>query len=159
MDFRCQINHALDGEHRATLDLLARVEQAFLRTPAPADFGRLISALARHVDLDLGRHFDFEERELFPRLEQSGAGDLVGLLLEDHRTIRDVAAGLLPLARAMATRALEASEQKALKREALGLVERLRAHIDKETVALLPELDGLLDEQTDRELALVYAEA
>jgi hemerythrin-like domain-containing protein len=161
MNFRCQVNHALDGEHRATLDLLARVEPAFARAPAPVpeDFARLASSLAHHIERDIGRHFDFEERELFPRLDDAGAGDLVGLLMEEHRAIRDVAAELLPLARAAAARPLQAGEHEAMKRTALELVERLRAHIDKETVALLPEVDGLLDDETDRELALVYAEA
>ena len=41
----------------------------------------------------------------------------------------------------------------------LELVERLVSHIQKETMALLPLLDDLLDEDTDRELAMAYASA
>ncbi len=44
-----------------------------------------------------------------------------------------------------------------LKRGALELVERLVAHIQKETMALLPMLEDLLDEDSDRELAFAYA--
>jgi hypothetical protein len=37
------------------------------------------------------------------------------------------------------------------------LVERQVAHIQKETMALLPMLDDLLDDETDRQLAFTYA--
>ena len=161
MNFRCQVNQALDGEHCATLDLLVRVEQSFTRAPAPTpqDFGRLASSLGHHIERDIDRHFDFEERELFPRLAEAGAGDLVELLMEEHRAIREVTAELLPLARAAAAGPLDGTQAAAFKRSSLELVERLRAHIDKETVALLPEIDNVLDDDTDRELALGYAEA
>ena len=43
------------------------------------------------------------------------------------------------------------------RRGALEIVERQVAHIQKETMALLPMLDDLLDEETDRELAFAYA--
>ena len=39
-----------------------------------------------------------------------------------------------------------------------GIVERQVAHIQKESMALLPLLDDLLDEDDDRELAFAYAE-
>ena len=41
----------------------------------------------------------------------------------------------------------------------LELVERQVAHIQKETMALLPLLDDLLDAETDGQLALEYATA
>ena len=160
MTFRCQVNQALDNEHLATLELLGRVE-TFMRLPAPAgaDLARLAGSLTDHIERDVGRHFDFEERELFPRLEEAGAGDLVELLMEEHRAIRQVTAELLPLARAAAAGPLDRAQAEAFKRCALELIERLRAHIDKETVALLPEIDNALDDDADRELALGYVEA
>ncbi len=39
----------------------------------------------------------------------------------------------------------------------MEMVEREVAHIQKETMALLPMLDQLLDDETDRQLALAYA--
>jgi hemerythrin-like domain-containing protein len=159
-----QVNHALDQEHRATLDLLGRVEQALLRMPPAAasrdtDLARLAASLAVHIEQDIGRHFEFEERELFPRLEASGDGDLVSLLMEEHVAIRDVAGEVLPLARAAAAGTLESAGWAALKRGALEMAERLASHIDKETTALMPLVDDVLDEETDRELALHYAMA
>ncbi len=120
---------------------------------------RLAASLASHIERDIARHFEFEERELFPRLEAAGEGDIVGLLMEEHVAIREVTAELLPLARAAAAGTLEASGWEALKRGALEMGERLTAHIHKETMALLPMLDDVLDEDTDRELAFAYAAA
>ena len=164
MNFRCQVSRTLDDEHRANLELMGRVEQAFARAPrgsamAFAELVPLLATLAREVEQDIARHFAFEERELFPLLEAAGQGDLVGLLGEEHLAIREVAAELLPLARAAVAGTLNAAGWDALKRLAGELVERLVAHIEKETMALLPMLDDLLDDETDRGLSFAYAEA
>ncbi len=159
-----QVSHTLDTEHRANLDLLGRVEQAFARAPRAnaardADFIKLAAAFGRLIEQDIGRHFDFEERELFPRMTEAGEGDIAELLKEEHDAIRAVAAEILPLARAAAAGTLDDSGFDHLKRGALEMVERQVAHIQKETMALLPLLDDLLDEDMDRELAFAYASA
>jgi hemerythrin-like domain-containing protein len=164
MTFLRQVSRALDDEHRANLDLLGRCEQALCRVPhgrAAADpqVARLAGALARQLEAEIGSHFDFEERELFPRLEAAGEGDIADLLLEEHAVIREVALELLPHARAAASGAIDADGWQVLQRTVPELVERMVAHIQKETMALLPMLDDLLDEETDRELAFGYAAA
>lgn len=65
---------------------------------------------------------------------------------------------MLPLARAAADGTIDNEGWSALRRNALEMVERQVAHIQKETVALLPLLDDLLDDDTDRDLAFAYAE-
>ena len=157
-----QVSQVLDTEHRCNLDLLGRVEQAFVRAPRAgaargAEFTKLASAFVRFIEQDIGRHFDFEERELFARMAEAGEGDIAGLLKEEHDAIRAVAAEILPLARAAAAGTLDVGGLDALKRGALEMVERQVAHIQKETMALLPLLDDLLDEDMDRELAFAYA--
>jgi hemerythrin-like domain-containing protein len=157
-----QVSHTLDTEHRSSLELLGRVEQAFARAPRAgaardADFIRLAAAFARLIEQDIGRHFDFEERELFPRMTEAGESGIAELLREEHDTIRAVAAEILPLARAAAAGTLDDDGFDALKRGTLEMVERQVAHIQKETMALLPTLDDLLDDETDRELAFAYA--
>ena len=162
MSYLRQVSQALDGEHRSNLDLLGRVERGFARgsrTDAARDpnFARLAGAFARHIEEDIGRHFDFEETELFPRLSAAGEGDIAELLEEEHEAIRAVAADLLPLAHAAAASTLDDAGFDALKRGTLEMVERQVAHIQKETMALLPMLEDLLDDDTDRELAFAYA--
>ena len=156
-----QVSHALDTEHRATLGLLGQIEATFVRArnADPDDRARLAGALVRFLTEELDRHFDFEERELFPRLADAGDRDIAELLTEEHVPIRAVASELLPLARAAAARTIDASSLEALRRCGTELCERLTAHIDKETMALLPLLDDLLDDESDRAIAFAYAAA
>jgi hemerythrin-like domain-containing protein len=162
MTFQRQVSRTLDDEHRANLELLGRVEQALTRAPRsgaardPA-LPMLAGAFARHIEQDIGRHFDFEERELFPRMADSGDGDMAALLIEEHEAIRTVAGELLPLLRSATAGTLDDTGWSTLKRGALEMIERQVAHIQKETMALLPLLDDLLDENSDRELAFAYA--
>ena len=154
------VSQALDTEHRNSLALLGRVEQAFARMQragADPEFARLASAFARLIEEDIARHFEFEERELFTRMSEAGEADIAALLTEEHDAMREVAAEILPLAQAAAAGTLPDAEFDTLRRGALELVEREVSHIQKETMALLPLLDDLLDDETDRELAFAYA--
>lgn len=148
----------LHREHDANLDLLGRVEQAFAAAARrDAELVALVRTLGAHLAQEVDRHFGFEERELFGRMVESGAGDLAALLAEEHVTIRAVAAELAPLIGRAGAGTLDDAGWDALKRLALELAERLTAHIHKEESALLPLLADLLDEDADRALALAYA--
>lgn len=156
MGFARQVSQALDDEHRSSLELLGRAERVFAR-PGDPEAPALAGRLARLLEHEIGRHFGFEEDQLFPRMAEAGDGDLAAMLREEHETIRAVAEELLPLARAAAAGTLAAADAGTLRRLVLEIVERQVAHIQKETMALLPLLDELLDDHTDRELAFSYA--
>lgn len=162
MNYQRQVSHALDDEHRTNLDLLGKVEQAFARAPRTGagrdpDLARLAGSFARHLEQDVGRHFDFEENELFTRLTEAGEGDIAELLAEEHQAIREAAETLLPLARDASAGKLDDAGWTQLKVGVAEMVERQVAHIQKETMALLPMLEDLLDDETDRQLAFAYA--
>jgi hemerythrin-like domain-containing protein len=150
----------LDDEHRANIDLLGKVEHMLTRTQRfdPAVAG-LVGQLARLLENDVERHFVFEEEQLFPRMTESGDGGMAALLQEEHAAIRDVGEELLPLARAAAKGSISPEDWADLRRLAMELIERQVAHIQKETMALLPLLDDMLDDETDRELAFAYSAA
>ncbi len=156
-----QVSQTLDTEHRAALDVLGRLEQACARRVPLGDteFATLARALVRLLEHDTGSHFDFEEQELFPRMVEAGEGDIATLLSEEHVAIREAAEELLPLARKVAAGTLDAADFDAFKRGVQEVVERQVSHIQKETMALLPLLDDLLDDDTDRELSMAYASA
>lgn len=156
-----QVSQTLDTEHRNALDVLGRMEQALSRRELPrgSQFAALAGAFVRLLEHDTGAHFDFEESELFVRMAEAGEADIAALLAEEHDAIREATAELLPLARAVAAGALPEAEFDAFKRGVLEIVERQVAHIQKETMALLPLLDDLLDDDTDRELSMLYASA
>jgi hemerythrin-like domain-containing protein len=161
MDTNRQTGRALHDEHVATLELLGRTERALGSLPpdgAPGDaLLRAVAELDRHVRIDVDRHFGFEERELFPRMVEGNEGDMAALLKDEHDTMREVAAELLPLTLAAAAGTLDAAGWKALQRLALELSVQLGAHIEKEERGLLPLMEDLIDDDTDRELALAYA--
>jgi hemerythrin-like domain-containing protein len=159
MDFERQVSRRLHEEHLATLDLWGRVEQAFAaraRAWPPAQPDPELSALlargAATLAEEVTRHFDFEERELFPRLAAAGEGDIAALLAEEHEAIRTAAREFA----ALAAGAPDEARWRALRALGLELAERLTAHVQKEEMALLPMLEDLLDEDADRELALAY---
>lgn len=158
MQFQREVNRMLHHEHRATIALLEQVERAFTHTPTPSpELAGLAGALAQHLEQEMTRHFDFEEQDLFPRVAEAGDGDIVALLADEHVVINERVHELLPLAHAAAANALDASGWTALRRDVPELVERLLAHIHKETMALLPLLEDLIDEETDRTLTMAYA--
>lgn len=158
MSFNRQVGRALDEEHRNYLELLGKLELSLGRArPDDADVARLMAQFVRAMEHDIERHFRFEEESLFPLMRDAGDGEMADLLVEEHTTIREVATDLLPLARAAAAGPLDDAQWATLKQHALEMVERQVAHIQKETMALLPMLDDLLDEQSDRELAFAYA--
>ncbi|MDE2397256.1 MAG: hemerythrin domain-containing protein [Burkholderiales bacterium] len=160
MSFSHRITRQLDEEHREALATLERFERAVARRTAAGDAAmtQALAAFIRLVEHDIGRHFGFEEDELFTRLAEAGEGDIAELLSEEHETLRAVAAELLPLARAAAAGTLAADGWGTLQRTAGELVERQVSHIQKETMAMLPLLDDWLDEPTDAALSLAYAE-
>jgi iron-sulfur cluster repair protein YtfE (RIC family) len=164
MEFARQISRKLHQEHVAILDLLGRFEQSLTRlrgAPPAADdpsWRGLLSQLEAALQYEVTHHFDLEEEQLFPRLHQRGEGDLAELLFEEHEAIRAVAGPLLGLIARAAAGGLDSAGWKALKVSGLELVERLGSHARKEEEALVPLVDEMLDEQTDRDLYSEYAE-
>lgn len=162
MEFARQISRKLHEEHVAIMDLLGRFEQSLLRLREPpagddAAWRGLLGQLEAALQYEVTRHFDLEEDQLFPRLHQHGEGDLAELLFEEHETIRAVAGPLLGSIARAAAGELDAAGWKAFKISGLELAERLGSHARKEEGALVPLVDEMLDEQTDRELASDYA--
>jgi hemerythrin-like domain-containing protein len=162
MDYPRQTARTLHAEHREHLALLGRVEAGLARLPRAAErqhaeLQRLLAALAHELQVQTPRHFDFEEQQLFTRMTGSGDGPIAALLTEEHGAMRDVAAELAPLLAAARQGTLDDGGWAQLQQAALELVERQVSHIQKEEMALLPMLEELLDDDTDRQLAMDYA--
>jgi len=153
MFFNRQTSLRLHEEHLATVQLWGRLEQALAARLAEAEVLALCRQCAAALGDEVSRHFGFEERELFPRLAAAGEGDIAALLAEEHDAIRHAADAFT----AQVSSATTVSAP--LRTLGLELAERLVAHVQKEEMALLPALEDLIDEETDRELALAYAES
>lgn len=163
MDFSCHVSRRLHEEHDTSLQLCAQLEHALgagaRPWPPPADdaeLGFLLRRAAAALADEVARHFAFEERELFPRLAEGGDGELAELLAEEHGVIRDVTQRFIGLQAAARDGSLDGPGWQQLRMHGLELAERLASHAQKEELSLLPVVDDLLDEATDRELFSAY---
>ena len=140
MHFTTQVSRRLHEEHAATLALWSRVQ----RDP----LGIAREALAA-LKGEIGKHFEFEEKSLFPLLAASGQGELCEMLSEEHAVIRDAAARAEAL--------LAVGRQDAARAVLLQLAEEIVSHASKEDVSLLPAVDDALSAEIDEQLTLEYA--
>jgi DUF438 domain-containing protein len=163
MEFNLNITRRLHEEHAATLTLWSRLEQLLggRGAPWPPAAGDATSACLREcagaLAQEVSSHFAFEEAQLFPRLEDSGEGDIAQLLAEEHAVIREAAAQFSALQGRAARGELDEAGWRSLKTLAFELVERLVSHVQKEEMSLLPALEDLIDEDEDRDLITEYS--
>ncbi|KPK08655.1 MAG: hypothetical protein AMJ64_02900 [Betaproteobacteria bacterium SG8_39] len=163
MEFNLNITRRLHEEHAATLTLWSRLEQLLSGrgAPWPPVAGDTASACLREcagaLAQEVSAHFAFEEARLFPRLEDSGEGDIAQLLAEEHALIREAAVQFAALQTRAARGELDEAGWRSLKTLALELVERLVSHVQKEEMSLLPALEDLIDEDEDRDLITEYS--
>ena len=164
MELDRQVSRMLHEEHMTALILLERLEPALHRAGrseppdlADSDVIRLMGDLQAGIEGEIATHFAFEENELFPCLARAGDGDLVDLLCEEHKVILPLGHRLAELARAVRSGTMTGDDWEKLRRLGNEFVERLRSHIDKEEMVLVPAVEGTIDEEEDSRLAEQYA--
>ena len=149
MRFKTQVSRRLHEEHDATLALWTRVQR--MATQAGAETHALLRQALAALEGEIGRHFEFEEQALFPRLAAGGEGDIGELLTEEHVVIREAAARMKS--------ALIGERFDAARALALELSEVILGHVEKEERSLLPAVDDVLDDAIDEQLTMEYAAA
>lgn len=164
MMFRRSVPRLLHDEHVATLAVLDRVEGILLRgrntppDPSDAQATRAIGQWLGALQTEVSGHFDFEEIRLFPLLREQGEGDLADLLHEEHVVMREAAAEIQEIAKATAANGYSNDSWAAFRRLTGELSERLRSHIEKEEMSLVPSLEDMLDADLDAEIAATHGE-
>jgi hemerythrin-like domain-containing protein len=162
MDFQRQTTRRLHQEHEETFDLCTRIERTLAAhgRSAPAAGDETWKAFARRMDRELDhgvmRHFEFEERELFPLLEANSEGAIAQLLLEEHDQIRECAREFRVLLGSSCETGIDQAQWTRLSALGAELAERLVGHAQKEDMALLPALDDILADEQDNELFSGY---
>lgn len=164
VESKSQTCRRLHEEHEAVFELLRRFSRALAEaapgiTPDLSDpaWAGLLRDVRGGLEGEVKRHFDFEERSLFPLLSDAGEGDLCDMFLEDHANVRGIATQLLDLLAGALVQAPSRATWATLKRLGLALCDVLSEHALKEEQALLPALENLLSEEQDRELFAAYA--
>jgi hemerythrin-like domain-containing protein len=165
MSFTRRTAQLLHEDHQATIAVIEALDQliAKARKTAPdtkdPTVQKTLKSASTAIEDEVRNHFEFEENELFTRLEEMGDVGIGMHLRSEH-------AVLLPLGETVAKGAREALESgftdqtwPPFRNAAAELIERMFAHIQKEEMALLPALEELLDPETDMEISTAYDEA
>lgn len=159
LSFDNRVCQALHDEHRAAVALLGRLEGLIARhgrgsVPDAVDgvVAGLLSDLVFGIGTEIASHFDFEERELFPQLEQAGEGAIGAHLMDEHGSIRPLAARLLVLAREATAQGFDAGRWDEFRRLGKEYCVLMQAHIEKEDMALLPAVEATMDPETELRL-------
>ncbi len=158
-----QCTRLLHDDHMAATALLERLGSLFSSSGPgqPPDTGEsMIGVLLADVISGLGteipRHFRFEEESLFPLLVDAGEAGIVELLNQEHAVIEPLMQRIAELAREARANEFTAESWSEFVRLGGELLERLLAHIEKEEMGLLPELEDVLEADSDAELASGY---
>lgn len=165
MSFTNGVSQALHEEHQATIALMERLEQFIARhrryaTPDAGDPGaaRLLSDLATSMENEVQRHFAFEEERLFTYLNTIGNEAIGAHLTEEHAVLRPIGARLARLAREAAATGFDAAKWAEFHQTGQEFGERLRAHVQKEEMALLPVIEESMDAETQAQFLKEYRE-
>jgi hemerythrin-like domain-containing protein len=156
--FSNRVSQTLHDEHRATVDLMERLETLITthhRTrpdTAKSEVTRLLLETAAGVESDVGRHFDFEEQHLFTFLNSLGDDAIGAHLTDEHAAMRPIGERLAVLARSGAAGGFDDDSWTEFRRLGLELCERMLFHLQKEEMALLPLLQDSMDSETEARL-------
>lgn len=165
MNFSNRVSQKLHEEHRATVTLIERLVNLLARqrqsgAPDVNDRGtaQLLADLAAGLEVEVLRHFAFEEDEIFSFLEAAGEAAIGEHLTSEHQIMRPLGVRLAALARSAAGKGFDAASWEEFRGVAGDLCQRLAAHVDKEEMALLPLLDETMDAATEARLYEQYVE-
>ena len=163
MEFARATARAMHEDHMAVLALLDRTEQLLQQQPADAlpdgsgsDTRMLLSDLKAAVHSEITEHFAFEEKALFPILEDAGADDMTGILKDEHQVLLPMGMRLADMAGTAGAEGFTCESWTAFRTVAGEFIDGLRGHVDKEEMGLVPALEQILDEDQDMDLIASY---
>jgi hemerythrin-like domain-containing protein len=164
MSFSNRVCAMLHDDHRASIAHMERLEQ-FLRANrrghpdcSQSDVKRLLSDLIVGVKGEIERHFDFEERCLFPYLATAGDEAIGEHLTDEHAAIRPLGRRIVELAQTGLGSGFNDRDFEEFRRLGQELYERTLTHVQKEEMALLPFLEEAMDAETEAKLYEYYAQ-
>lgn len=164
MNLTYRVTRSLHQEHEATLNLIGKLEALLSRTqdgdaPDFADplVSDVLTGLRIALDVELEAHFALEEKELFPRLAAVGEGEIVELLMEEHKEILPIRQELAVVVGRIQASGFSDDTWTNFRRLGGELAERLTDHVEKEEMGLIPALEDILSPEDDLQLSDSYA--
>jgi hemerythrin-like domain-containing protein len=141
---------AMHEEHVATLDHLALLAQAIraprtFRNASDTRFKALLRNLVTNLEGNVEDHFRFEEVHLFPALRKAGHAELTDTLLLEHAELRTAGRSLLDQLDAALEKDLSDETWSGIGLLAMALIEKQRAHMQREESEMVPALRAAQD--------------
>ncbi len=163
LDLQSEIAKLLHADHMTTLATLQSLDELLASRPGRLPnlkdeaVRRTLQAVIDIAAHEVGRHFAFEEGQLFPLLEACGQTGMVGLLTMEHHSILPAAQEAARLAtEALAAGTFTPDGWEDFQRVAMELLEREMFHIQKEEMGLLAAIAALVSPEDDARLAAAY---
>ena len=159
------ISKCLSHEHQEARVLLERFRNFFQahgikQQPdwTSHEARKIVSDLKCALESNIPNHFAIEEQELFPIMDGAGYGELVEILLEDHKVILGLVGQVkcIVLKIHSSSAPLTQGDWEMLYRQGSALVTELMAHAAKEDAGLMPAIEEVLNEQEAEEIYKRY---
>lgn len=163
MDFSRRTAQLLHEDHQATVEIIEALDAMIGRAKrsipdiSDATVRKALEMAATAIEDEISEHFNFEETELFTRLEDFGDVEISEHLREEHAVLLPLGKQVSDLAKSALENGFSDTQWATFRPLAGELIERMLSHIQKEEMALLPMLEDLLDPETDMELSVNYA--
>ena len=157
------VDRMLHDEHVASLDIINRLEVRIgngkwanhLDTTVPAD-RHLLEQLVSMMNSEVQHHLPFEEKELFPKLDELGFEDITGMLFDEHEAIRSLAKAVIPAANEALSNGFNEDKWSKFFDNIAELIGIIIFHVQKEEMGVISRLEMLLGAESCREMAVVY---
>ena len=159
MNLNNRVTRQLHDEHVAVIALMDKL-QSFSSSNQPdlsnSQVSNFLSDVKISIEGEVTNHFNFEEEDLFPILNNEGETDMSDLLHEDHEVILPLGMELVGLITEAQANGFTAESWQKVKPMGTEFAERLRDHASKEEIGLVPLIDDLLVAGVDADLAQKY---
>jgi hemerythrin-like domain-containing protein len=116
-----------------------------------------LQALIRIADVDIGRHYRFEEEVLFPKLAAAGLGPMIEVLVMEHDAVRAIVGPLRATAEGALAEGFTQETWATFREGVFDLINSVSFHIQKEELGVIRQLATVLGADADRELGRLYA--
>ena len=157
------IDKMLHEEHVAAMDIINKLEVRLgngkwgrrLDCSVAADKG-LMEELIAMMDGEVSLHLPFEEKELFPRLDELGFEDVTNMLFDEHEAIRSLIKTIRPLVAEALANGFKEDKWSIFYGQLADFASLVIFHIQKEEMGVISRLTMLLGTEECQKLASTY---
>ena len=157
------VDKLLHEEHVATLDIVNKLEVRIGNgkwdrrlEPSNAADRVLLEELLAMMDSEVRHHLPFEEKALFPRLDEFWFEDVTNMLFDEHEAIRSLVSSLRPLTADALAAGFKQDKWTIFFSLLADLASLIIFHIQKEEMGVISRLPMLLGPEGCEEMAAAY---